>query len=456
MLCLYGIIYFIPQHSRTEIEDEEGMRLPGTRYQEHGWEHVRKLLGHCSLQALARLDPAGMLEMDVQDSLAAYIDAVARVLTAAAGRATTPGNSYGDSTGELALSLVYELQARPADWAALCTALALEHARLGPFWRQAGGEALLRKKFNDLYAVLRDKVDSDNYQAACGRPCSPNRMYAYRMLDTAYHDIARLFDGWREHAVQVGAILDRPIEAMPIEARQLRAIGDCKPEWIMRWSASLEAHTGAPGPLHTRSKRFASLKTSPEKIGAMLREIGEYEALSANRDADWLLDADDAGAWLDDYWRVMNESAEGCTPGPDRILEARQDELDVPDDEAPAEAVQPEASELARLAAVGLQVSLPPNYLVLAAASEDRASWAARRMAQDSLPVRLAVYLKLLGPFDDCYPSEWLDPVSGELPTMGQLALLDGLSLPTLRKRRDAAIARLNEVVGIQEEQRWA
>ncbi len=30
------------------------MRLPGTRYQEHGWEQVRKLLGQCSLQALAR------------------------------------------------------------------------------------------------------------------------------------------------------------------------------------------------------------------------------------------------------------------------------------------------------------------------------------------------------------------------------------------------------------------
>ena len=90
------------------------------------------------------------------------------------------------------------------------------------------------------------------------------------------------------------------------------------------------------------------------------------------------------------------------------------------------------------------------------AAVEDRTSWAARRMAHDSLPVRLAVYLKLLGPFDDCYPSEWLDPATGELPTMGQLAPLDGLSLPTLRKRRDAAIVRLNEVVGIQEEQRWA
>lgn len=432
------------------------MRLPGTRYQEHGWEQVRKLLGQCSLQAFGQLDPAILLDADPEQSLGLYVDAVTLALHAAGGRADVPGNSYGETCGELALTLVYELQARPADWLALCAAVASEHARSGPFWIQPGGDAQLRKKFNDLYAVLRDKVDSDDYQAACGRPCSPNRMYAYRMLDTAYHEIARLFEAWREHAGQVGAILGREVAAMPIEARQLRAIGDCKPEWIMRWSESLEQHTGAPGPLHTRSKRFASLKTSPEKIGAMLREIGEYEALSANRDRDWLQDVDDAGAWLDDYWRVLNESEQGSTPGPDQILEARQDELDSPESEPALDVTPIDEQEAARLEAVSQQVSLPLNYLLLAAAAEDRASWAACRMAQDSLPVRLAVYLKLLGPFDDSYPSEWLDPASGELPTMQQLAGLDGISLPTLRKRRDAAIAGLNQMAATEEERRWA
>ena len=432
------------------------MRLPGTRYQEHGWEQVRKLLGQCSLQAFGRLDPAILIAPGPAQSLDAYVDAVALALRAAGARGQAPGNSYGDTCGELALTLVYELQARPADWAALCTAVSSEHARIGPFWRQSGGDALLRKKFNDLYAVLRDKVDSDDYQAACGRPCSPNRIYAYRMLDTAYHEIARLFDGWREHAGQVGAILGREVVALPIEARQLRSIGDCKPEWIMRWSESLEAHTGAPGPLHTRSKRFASLKASPEKIGAMLREIGEYEALSANRDQDWLQDRDDASAWLDDYWRVLDESAQGATPGPDQILEAQQDDGDAMELELPPDPAPPDAHEAARLATVAQGVSLPPDYLRAAAAAEDRASWAACRMAPYSLPVRLAVYLKLLGPFDDSYPSEWLDPASGELPTMQQLATLDGISLPTLRKRRDGAIAGLNPMAATEEERRWA
>lgn len=427
------------------------MRLPGTRYQEHGWEQVRKLLGQCSLQALARIGPQRLLDAGDTDLLPEYVDVVARALHTGR-RGELPGNSYGDTVLELALDLVYELQARPGDWAALCAAVAGEHARMGAFWAAPGGDALLRKKFNDLYAVLRDKVDSDNYQAACGRSCSPNRMYAYRMLDTAYGEVARLFAAWREHREQVGAILGRPVELEPIEARQLRGVADCRPEWILRWSEGLERFSGAAGPLHTRSKRFAGLKDRPEKIGAMLREIGEYAALSANQERDWLQDGSDAADWLDDYWRVIGESEGAATPGPDLILEARQDQLDLAAMEAGDEEV-PAAAPLALLDDdLAQRVSLPPGYLQVAAAAQERGSWAVRMMEADSLPVRLAVYLKLLGPFDDCYPAEWLDPASGELPTMQQLALLDGISLPTLRKRRDAAIARLGAAAGNKEE----
>ncbi|KFI05852.1 hypothetical protein [Massilia sp. BSC265] len=423
------------------------MRLPGTRYQEHGWEQVRKLLGQCSLQVLARLDPVRLLEAEGDGMLAEYVDAVAQALHKS-GRGDQPGNSYGDTILELALSLVYELQARPSDWGTLRAAVAGEHARMGAFWTAPGGDALLRKKFNDLYAVLRDKVDSDNYQAACGRPCSPNRMYAYRMLDTAYGEVARLLASWREHREQVGAILGRTVEAEPIEVRRLRSVADCRPEWILRWSESLERFTGAAGPLHTRSKRFAGLKDQPDKIGAMLREIGEYEALSSNRDRDWLQDASDATAWLDDYWRVLGESEGASTPGPDLILEARQDERDLVAQEAEDETPSPPDALPVLSDSLAGQVSLSPRYLQVAAAAQERGSWALRMMEGDSLPVRLAVYLKLLGPFDDSYPPEWLDPATGELPTMQQLALLDGVSLPTLRKRRDAAIARLAAAPG--------
>lgn len=374
------------------------MRLPGTRYQEHGWEHVRKLLGQCSLQALASLCPRLVDFAQEQACLDSYLDTMAGLLHAnrRCARATLPGNSYGDSTLELALELVCELQARPADWAAFRTAVEAEHARCGAFWDGPGGDAILRKKVNDMFAVLRDKVDSDNYQVACGRSCSPNKMYAYRMLDTASSEIARLFSAWRENSEQVAAIIGRPVDGVPIEVRQMRGTGDCKAAWVIRWSETLERFSGAPGPLHTRSKRFANLKSSPDKIQAMLAEIGEYEQLSSNRDCGRMLDANEATEWLEDLWRVVAESR-------------ASDEVE---DEPPGPAA-------------------------------DAATWTAQALAGSSLPVYLAVYLKMVGGADEAYPDEWLDPATGELPTMQQLAMQDHVSLPTLRKRRDQAIARL-------------
>jgi hypothetical protein len=419
------------------------MRLPGTRYQEHGWEQVRKLLGQCSLQAFAHASPARLLDPACHDdALGEYVDFTAAALRAArrSSRAEAPGNSYGESVLELATGLLFELQARPADWAAFAAAVANEHQKLGVFWKHAGGEAILRKKINDMYAVLRDKVDADNYQAACGRSCSANRIYAYRMLDTAYGDIARIFDGWQQHSGEVGAVLGRPVDAAaaPIEVRQMKSIGTCKAEWVIGWSASREHFTGAPGPLHTRSKRFGSLKNSVGKIGAMLREIGEYEELSANRDCDWQHDEAGTSAWLDDLARVFDESGQAASQEPDRILApADDDEEDLLAD-SPSD-----PGDVERLALIAASVSLPPRFIEMAGSAQDRDSWSVRAMAGDSLPVRLAVYLKLMGAQDDSYPAEWLDPATGELPTMQQLAALDQVSLPTLRKRRDAAIAAL-------------
>ncbi|KQQ89272.1 hypothetical protein [Massilia sp. Leaf139] len=427
------------------------MRLPGTRYQEPGWEQVRKLLGACSLEAFAHGDPAELLPpAPGGEALAAYVDLLAGRLHAASrgARGQAAANSYGDSVAELALLLAYELAARPTDFEAFRSAVEAEHARAPFFWRQPGGEALLRKKLNDMFAVLRDKVDADNYQAACGRPCSPNRIYAYRMLDTAYGEIARLFAAWREHREQVGAILGRPLtDALPIEVRQLTSIAGCRPEWILRWSATRERFNGAPGPLHTRSKRFDSLKENALKIGEMLAEIGEYESLSANRDRDWLQDADTSAAWMEDYWRVLGESQAASTPGPDVILEAREEELKGESEfagEGAAEPAPPLEDDDPLAARRAQSVSLPPGFVVAAGAAQDPGSWSARMLAGDSLAVRLAVYLKLLGPEDESYPDAWRDPATNALPTMAQLAVLDAVSLPTLRKRRDAAIAKLS------------
>lgn len=436
------------------------MRLPGTRYQEHGWEHVRKLLGQCSLAAFKQCDmrqmlaPAGSAEL-----LDWYVDAVAAALRRVdqSARAEVFGNSYGESVLELSLSLVYELQAQPACWQGLTAAVAGEHQKLGAFWEAAGADGALRKKVNDMYAGLRDKVDADNYQVTTGRACSPNKIYTYRMLDTAYHHIAALFAAWRQHQEQVAAILGRPLDGAPIEVRQMKSIAGCKAEWIIRWSESQQRFSGAAGPLHTRSKRFASLKNSPEKIAAMLAEIGDYEELSANMDSadEWQGDAGEATAWLEDYWRVLSESEarSGADADGDRILAAPDDEfaaLERDDDAArPAPAGEEPAappSVAARNAgdeAVALGVSLPPRFIELAGAAQDSGSRTLILLKNESLAIRLAVYQKMLGSADDSYPDAWCDPVTGELPTLQQLAALDRISMPTLRKRRNEAIARL-------------
>jgi hypothetical protein len=439
------------------------MRLPGTRYQEHGWEQVRKLLGLCSLQAFRRIEMHQMPDPGQHTALLdSYTDAVAAALRANArsARAEAEGNSYGESVYELALGLLFELQAQPAFWQAFAMAVASEHARSGAFWLEASAEGVMRKKVNDMFASLRDKVDADNYIVATGRDCSPNKIYTYRMLDTAYRELAGLFSAWQQHSAQVGAILDRPLAGSPIEVRQMKSIGGCKAEWVIRWSETLERFGGSPGPLHTKSKRFASLKNNPDKITAMLAEIGDYEELSANMDRadDWQGEAGEAAAWLEDYWRVVGESealeAQGGAQDEDRLLAApASDDLEVDDsDLAPADA--DENAGFADISAPGVAqleveqqraetLSLPLRYMELARSAQEAGSWALRMLGEESLPIRLAVYQKLLGASDDSYPDAWLDPATGELPTLQQLAGLDEISMPTLRKRRNEAIARL-------------
>lgn len=488
------------------------MRLPGTRYQEHGWEQVRKLLGRCSLLAARRMDLHLLLERAREaEQLDCYIGALALELRHAqrAGSGNAPGNSYGESVSELATSLAFELQAQPSYWSGLVSAIAGEHARLGVFWRDPAGDGMLRKKFNDMYAGLRDKVDADHYQAATGRECSPNKIYTYRMLDTAYRAIEHAFANWRQQPERVAAILGRAADGIPIEARQMKDIGACKAEWVIRWSASLERFQGAPGPLHTRSKRFSSLKNSPDKIAALMAEIGDYEALSANMGGadDWRGDGAEATAWLDDYWRVVGESeAREAEAGPEGACgDAERDEAALPDvldrmlqpaadgdddggfglpppdcgdgdddgdddgdgeglDHAGASQADDDAADIDGAAppasippcdpllaaadeALAAGVSLPPRFMEMAGAAQDGGSRLLRLLAEESLPVRLAVYHKLLGATDDSYPPAWLDPATGALPTLQQLAALDRISMPTLRKRRGIAIDKLQAAV---------
>jgi hypothetical protein len=208
--------------------------------------------------------------------------------------------------------------------------------------------------------------------------------------------------------------------------------------------------------LHTKSKRFASLKNSPEKIASLMAEIGDYEELSSNMDRaeDWQGEAGEAALWLEDYWRVVGESeqaeASGQPAEEDQILAAPEPDADADADVDDYAADDPRegeatfsAAELAAEQARAAALSLPLRYLEVARAAQESGSWTVRMLRDESLPVRLAVYQKLLGVADDTYPDAWLDPATGELPTLQQLAALDQISMPTLRKRRNEAIARL-------------
>jgi hypothetical protein len=191
----------------------------------------------------------------------------------------------------------------------------------------------------------------------------------------------------------------------------------------------------------------------------MLTEIGDYEELSSNMDRadDWQGDAGEAALWLEDYWRVTGESGQRETQGgvfdDDRLLAAPAPdgfEAEEPGDAAgplPEEDDGPPIPEIAAMVAeqeLAGALSLPPRYMELARAAQQAGSWMLRVLRDESLPIRLAVYHKLLGAADDTYPDAWLDPATGELPTLQQLAALDRISMPTLRKRRNEAIDKLH------------
>ncbi len=485
------------------------MRLPGTRYQEHGWERVRKLLGACSLLVLQQIPPERLRDAAaLESSLSLYTDGMAMALdqVAKTGRAVASGNSYGDSVVELAQMLVCELRALPGYWAGLIKALGPEHTVAA----SGNSDIMLRKRINDMFATLRDKVDADNYQVAQGRPCSPNKIYTYRMLDTARGEIARIFTAWQAHQPQIAAILGRSIDAMPSNMQRITANQTCRAEWIINWSASLEQFGAGPGPMHTKSKRFSSLKNNPQKIQLLLNEIVEYEALSANFDtaSDWRHDAGQADDWLQDYWRVVQESeqaeaaADGCEapdlldvllqadaaleedeqdtdalPADERAYAAAPDLLEnlaahtaFADDEGDGDGVDAQAlltllhnagifsdavapAVIADDACLESALSLPLGYIASARAAEDQGSVMVQILNDYSLAIRLALYWKELGAWDESYPDAWLDPATGELPTMKQLAGLDRISLPTLRKRRDDAIARLRMASALAAQQ---
>jgi hypothetical protein len=138
------------------------------------------------------------------------------------------------------------------------------------------------------------------------------------------------------------------------------------------------------------------------------------------------------------------EESDGATPGPDLILEALRGRTRRRGCKQCARAGrgQRRTTILSPLRRRRIGFTAPRLHALAAGAAQEPASWARACWPAIAGGAPGGV-CKLLGPDDDSYPDAWRDPATGELPTMAQLAALDAVSLPTLRKRRDAAIARL-------------
>ena len=75
------------------------MRLPGTRYQEPGWEQVRKLLGQASVQVLRQLSPHELQDPALLDR---YVDETGALLHAC--RHTARSADFANALGNWRLA----------------------------------------------------------------------------------------------------------------------------------------------------------------------------------------------------------------------------------------------------------------------------------------------------------------------------------------------------------------
>jgi hypothetical protein len=162
-----------------------------------------------------------------------------------------------------------------------------------------------------------------------------------------------------------------------------------------------------------------------------------------NQDRDWLQDRDDA-APVDGRLlaRAAGVGTRRRTPGPDRILEAREtNSMTLPDDCARAGSRRRPNDGHEQLEARRRAFHCPPATCRRGRGRERPLGGA--RAGGRRLIVRLAVYAKLLGADDDILSGRLARPGHRRAADHAAAGGLAQVSLPTLRKRRDAAIARL-------------
>lgn len=436
------------------------MRLPGTKFQDHLWKRVRNLLMEAALQSLRPEDLMSWVATPSEDDEAGWREAFQQRLfigLASWSERTfglAAGNIQGDTVYELAVELVLAVDGFPKHFSAFRRALCRTYSVKGAFWATSERGGCIGKLIRNFAAEIRDVVDHANYVAATGKGRVPvDFMVQCRIVELIARRVQQVFKSGDLEAMS--AILNRELQATPIESGRANRYAQLRPEWIINWSASQTPE----GPLHTLSHKHGNLRFHPEKIREILELLDEGSRMAAtelremgdpNDDVDALVRAATLG----------NNALPGGTAIEKRSVESSvSDDAQVDDewgdgneeDDAGDDAVAPDDVPS------GSKEVLPRPRSIEAEVTEDSAA-AARRQAlidivqlcfgKEEQALQAAIWQKLL-PFDD-WPEACFDAATGEAFTVEQLAKCygdKGISVPTFRKRRDAGLELVKDCI---------
>jgi hypothetical protein len=268
------------------------MRLPGTRYQEPGWEQVRKLLGQCSLAMRSRCDPARLL---ARRAMRCWPCTSTCWPSAARGQPqrARPGarQQLRRQRARTGAGLVYELQARPADWEAFARRVA---ASCAPALAPPAKRCCARRSTTCSPSCATRSTPTTTRPPAAALQPEPH----LRLPHARY----RL---WRDRApVRRLARAPRPGRRHPRARRSTArcrsrcascaSIAGCRPNGSCAGARPWSASRARRAPAHALEalRQPEGQCRKDRRHAARDRRI---RGLSANRDRDWLQDRDDAG-----------------------------------------------------------------------------------------------------------------------------------------------------------------
>ncbi len=409
------------------------MQLPGTLYHDTTWPVVKRLLLESIQRIGSNLNPQLLKHPESQDEARKHFcDSILHDMMQHRVECSRKGgtNLMGVPAFDLATMLVAELRARPNRYrVSLFNPLVRCHD--SPNWPRLA---------DHLFSDLRGEVDADNYQQSTGFRTSSNKLYQLRRVEAAAKRIQHLFLQWEANIEQVSAVLGRPIDknVQPIETKQARTMEEVRPAWVLNWSATLAQFSPdrQPGPFHTKSKKMALPKTiAPEVfVGKLLKELATTEEPEVHVSTEeFLAKLAQMGLSVTEY-------------GEDHINEPDEQE------ETSSEETEDERETLVDPSTEGkLDAPYAPYEGTTRSVeddgeddvNEDRQVWISNFLSDCDPPMKLAIYREMLGPENECYPEEWLDEDTGQIPGTKKLAEMSGLTAYHFTKQVNAKLVQL-------------